>query len=516
MAVTSNPVKKKEEQQYTGLAGVSKNTAQRMGQANQGYQPSQQAQQAQQQLQQVQSQRPQGFKSKYGADLDNILQQIQNPQEVKYEFNGDNLFRSYADYYTQMGKQASLDAMGQAAALTGGYGNSYGQMVGQQQYQQYLLPLYDRGMELQQQAYQRQRDKIGDQYRQYELLADAEGQEYDRYRDTMGDWEREREYQAGRADTEQNRSWDQFLQDRDYWAKLAQVENADYRSEQERQEAIRQFNENFAEDRRRYNQDFAENVRRNDRDYNRGVLESDRNYAEDVRRNDRDYNRGVLESDREFNENRRLADQDERYRQQEFGWKQYTDRRDFDENRRLSDQDEAYRQRTLAEQIRQNDLDERYRQQTLAEQIRQNDLDERYRQQSFAESVRQFNENMNWDRMTSDQKYAAQYAMSILENGQMPSLEMLKAAGLSEEDARKLMAQLEQAGGGSGSGGGGGNGGGNGGTNVPPGYISAQDAQRYAEMLQQSTLAGQERIGKVKPIRAEESQDKNKKKKMLR
>jgi hypothetical protein len=36
--------------------------------------------------------------------------------------------------------------------------------------------------------------------------------------------------------------------------------------------------------------------------------------------------------------------------------------------------------------------------------------------------------------------------MAILENGQMPSLEMLTAAGLSEEDARKLMAQAQQIG----------------------------------------------------------------------
>ena len=52
---------------------------------------------------------------------------------------------------------------------------------------------------------------------------------------------------------------------------------------------------------------------------------------------------------------------------------------------------------------------------------------------------------MNWEKMSNDQKYAAQYALAILENGQMPSLELLKAAGLSKADAQKLMAQIQPA-----------------------------------------------------------------------
>ena len=43
----------------------------------------------------------------------------------------------------QQGKQAMQDTMGQAAALTGGYGSTYGQAVGQQQYDAYLQNLND-------------------------------------------------------------------------------------------------------------------------------------------------------------------------------------------------------------------------------------------------------------------------------------------------------------------------------------------------------------------------------------
>ena len=144
-----------QAQSYKGLAGVNSNTAAQLGKYQQGYQQGDAVTQAQQQLAGIEAQKPQGYSSKYGEQLEQMLQQIQNPEKFKYSFNGDEMFKYYADLYTQKGKQASQDAMGQAAALTGGYGNSYAQQAGNQAYQQYLLGLYDKGMDLQQQAWDR-------------------------------------------------------------------------------------------------------------------------------------------------------------------------------------------------------------------------------------------------------------------------------------------------------------------------------------------------------------------------
>ena len=160
MAISTTYNKKQEElarnqsavgsnKAYSGMQGVSQNTANNLGNYQQGYRQSDQATAANNYLQQVQAQKPQSYNSKYGAQLDSLLKQIQNPQDFKYDFNGDELFKYYADLYTQKGKQASMDAMGQAAALTGGYGNSYAQQVGQHGYQQYLLSLYDKGLDAQ-------------------------------------------------------------------------------------------------------------------------------------------------------------------------------------------------------------------------------------------------------------------------------------------------------------------------------------------------------------------------------
>ena len=147
-------------------------------------QPAQAAQQAvQQTAAAAQPQKALGYNSRYGTELDNILAQIQNPGEFKYDFNGDELFKYYADLYAQQGKQASMDAMGQAAALTGGYGNSYAQQVGNQTYDQYLQGLYDKGMEFQNAAYQRFQDNRDNLYNRYNALMAQDQSEYERWQD---------------------------------------------------------------------------------------------------------------------------------------------------------------------------------------------------------------------------------------------------------------------------------------------------------------------------------------------
>ena len=277
------------------LAGVSENTQKKLQQAQTPYQQSTVAKAMQQKaadvaaakpgeykegdaviaarnsMNQVQARKPQGFTSKYSDQLESILQQIQNPEKFKYEFNGDNLFKAYSDMYTQQGKQAALDVQGQAAALTGGYGNSYSQGVGQQTYQQYLTALYDKGMDMQAAAYQRYLDEQNAIKDRYNIVKNADDTDYGRYQDTLADWRSDLDYATNMYNTERNTDYgryrdrygdwqtaeeqaysrakaqeqldyDRYQMDLNYWTGLAQIENNAYMTEQERQEAIRQFN----------------------------------------------------------------------------------------------------------------------------------------------------------------------------------------------------------------------------------------------------------------------------------
>lgn len=331
-----------QQQPIQVMQGVTPGTQQKLNGLQTGYQPTTAAQAAQQALQSIQAQKPQGYNSQYAPRLQSILQQIQGQKDFKYEVNSDPFFRMLADRKTTDAKLAGMNAMGQGAALTGGYGNSAAQGQAQQAYQEQLRGLYDEAISLEQRAFERDQARRADLYNQAGLLQGLDQAEYGRYRDTVGDWENERNYLTDLYNTEEDRGYNRYANDLDYYTRLAQIENADYRSEQERQEAIRQFNEQF--------------------------------------------NRGVFESDRAFEEQRRQAD-----------------------------------------------------------------LDEAFRRDQLQENMRQFQESMEWDRLSSEQKYNFQTAMKILANGQMPSDDLLEAAGLSAEDAKKMMAQ--KATGGSGSGG---------------------------------------------------------------
>ena len=77
----------------------------------------------------------------WAGQLNDKIAQILNREDFSYDLNGDMLYQQYADQYTTQGKLASMDVAGQAAAMTGGYGNSYAQTEGQQAYQGYLQQL---------------------------------------------------------------------------------------------------------------------------------------------------------------------------------------------------------------------------------------------------------------------------------------------------------------------------------------------------------------------------------------
>lgn len=84
-----------------------------------------------------------------------IYDKIMNRGEFSYDVNKDKLYQQYRDLYAQMGRGAMEDTMGQAAALTGGYGSTYSQNAGQQAYNAYLQKLNEVVPELYDAAYNR-------------------------------------------------------------------------------------------------------------------------------------------------------------------------------------------------------------------------------------------------------------------------------------------------------------------------------------------------------------------------
>lgn len=182
----------------------------------------------------------------YGKGMDEALQKVLNRDKFQYDINGDALYQQYKDRYIQQGKQAMMDTVGQAAALTGGYGNSYAQKAGQQAYQGYLQGLNDKVPELYQLALERYNQEGTDLLNKYGLMSDQYAKEYSQYRDSVGDWQAQRDYLANLYNNE--RSFD-YTGYRDRVADEQWQKNFD--------EALRQYNENLAEQKRQYNASLA-------------------------------------------------------------------------------------------------------------------------------------------------------------------------------------------------------------------------------------------------------------------
>jgi len=136
------------------------------------------------------------YADSYGGQMSELYDKISNRTPFSYDAANDPLYQSYKDQYIQGGKMAMRDTMGQAAALTGGYGNTYGQQVGQQAYDAYLQNLGEVVPQLYNMAYQQYQDQGDALMKQYGMLGDLRDQEYGRYRDALGDWEGERAYAA--------------------------------------------------------------------------------------------------------------------------------------------------------------------------------------------------------------------------------------------------------------------------------------------------------------------------------
>ena len=152
------------------------------------HQPSDTVAQAEALLQQHLAQNPGSYQSTWSIQLNDIIKQILNRDEFSYDLNGDALYQQYKDQYTTQGKLAMMDTMGQAAAMTGGYGNSYAQTAGQQAYQAYLQQLNDVVPELYGMALDQYNQEGQDLYDQVSLMASMEDQEYGRYRDQLSDY----------------------------------------------------------------------------------------------------------------------------------------------------------------------------------------------------------------------------------------------------------------------------------------------------------------------------------------
>ena len=146
--------------------------------------------------------------------LDDVMNRINNREKFSYDLNGDALYQQYKDKYIQQGKMAMADTMGQAAAMTGGYGNSYAATVGNQAYQASLQQLNDIIPELYQMAYDRYNQEGQDLYNQYGLLSNERSTAYGMWGDKRNTLVADRDYYSTEANNAFNRDYGMYSDNR--------------------------------------------------------------------------------------------------------------------------------------------------------------------------------------------------------------------------------------------------------------------------------------------------------------
>lgn len=171
-------------------ARVTESTARKLAELERGYQPSEDVAAARAYRDSVAAMQPEDYTSGFEARLQELYDQIAGREAFSYDPEEDEMYKRYARLYAAQGAAAMEDTMGQAAALTGGYGSSYAQAVGQQAYDRYLGELASLVPELRQAAlaeYTQEGKALTDRYG---LLRQQESAAYDRWQDTVAQWQK--------------------------------------------------------------------------------------------------------------------------------------------------------------------------------------------------------------------------------------------------------------------------------------------------------------------------------------
>ena len=230
------------------------------------YEESEEVKRAQEELKTHYNSKPGDYQSNYADQIQGLLKDYENTKDFQYDFNADPLYQQYKDQYIQQGKMAMQDTMGNAAALTGGYGSSYASTAGNQAYQSSLNDLNNVIPSLYDRAYGKYRDDKSDKLQHMQVLQNLDDADYKKYQDTLSDyyntlnylqsqsqylsesdynrylnqlaqWQYELEYYTGRADAAQQQSNWQSEQNRQYMQDYVNQRNwqnqFDYQKEQD-------------------------------------------------------------------------------------------------------------------------------------------------------------------------------------------------------------------------------------------------------------------------------------------
>ena len=188
-------------------------------------------------LSDLEADKPGEYTSKYQGTIDNLIDSILNREEFNADdvYNSD-LYENYRQRYMQQGQKAMRDTIGQASQMTGGYGSTYAQAVGQQAYDNYMSQLGDKTLDIYDRVYNQYLQEGQELYNQLGMINNQDSIDYGRYRDTVNDYYNDLNYYAGRYDSSYGQDFGEYQSD------LAAQQWAEEYAYQKTQDALAQQN----------------------------------------------------------------------------------------------------------------------------------------------------------------------------------------------------------------------------------------------------------------------------------
>lgn len=119
-------------------------------------------------------------KTSWTDEYNNLLNKYLNREDFEYDVNKDPLFQQALTSAMNSGKTAMQDTIGQASALTGGYGSTYATSAGNQAYNSFIEDAYNNLPEYYQMALNAHQAEGQEMYNQVALVGEADSKEFQR------------------------------------------------------------------------------------------------------------------------------------------------------------------------------------------------------------------------------------------------------------------------------------------------------------------------------------------------
>lgn len=122
----------------------------------------------------------QSGKTSYTDRINSLMDEIMNRDKFEYDVDNDQLFQQALASAMNSGKTAMQDTIGQASALTGGYGSTYATTAGNQAYNQFIEDAYNNLPEYYQMAMEAYQMEGQEMYNQLNMLNTADANEWNK------------------------------------------------------------------------------------------------------------------------------------------------------------------------------------------------------------------------------------------------------------------------------------------------------------------------------------------------